>query len=540
MRTTPHTLAAAAFAAIVLTGCGGGGGGGSSDFATPGGGTGSGGGNSGGGATTSDFDRGVFSNPSVFKDFCAVPRGGSRPDVAGTTEDENDWLRAWSNDLYLWYDEIQDEDPAAYGTAAYFDLMKTFETTPSGAAKDQFHFTYDTDEWERLSQTGVSAGYGLELAILRASAPREIVVAFVEPNSPASTSGFARGDEIIRIDGVDAVNDGTQAGVDVINGGLFPGAAGETHNFELVPTGGAPNKTVSVTSADVTADPVPLVDVINTPSGPVGYLLFNTHIATAEEALVDAVDSLVAANITDLVLDLRYNGGGFLDIANELAFMIAGPAAAQGRIFDELLFNDKHPTTNPVTGQALAPDLFHTETQGFTLAAGQALPSLNLNRVFVLSGAGTCSASESIINGLRGIDVEVVLIGDTTCGKPYGFYATDNCGTTYFTIQFSGSNDKGFGDYADGFTPIETPRNGFPADVTGCPVDDDFTRSLGDTGENRLQTALSYIENGSCPATGALVAGSVRKQLPGSRATTSASATDALRAPTIPGAIKRR
>jgi hypothetical protein len=539
MRTAPHTLAAAAFTAFVLAGCGGGGGG--SNAAIPGAGTGSGGGTSGGGATTSDFDRGEFSNPSVFKDFCAVPRGGSRPDVAGTTEDENDWLRAWSHDLYLWYDEIQDEDPAAYTTADYFDLMKTFATTPSGAPKDQFHFTFDTDEWERLSQTGVSAGYGLELAIIRASAPREIVVAFVEPNSPAATSGFARGDEIIRIDGVDAVNDGTQAGVDAINGGLFPGAAGETHSFELAPTGGAPNKTVSVTSADVTTDPVPLVDVINTASGPVGYLLFNTHIATAEEALVDAVDSLVAANITDLVLDLRYNGGGFLDIANELAFMIAGPAAAQGRVFDEILFNDKHPTTNPVTGQALAPDFFHTETQGFTLAAGQPLPSLNLNRVFILSGAGTCSASESIINGLRGIDVEVVMIGDTTCGKPYGFYATDNCGTTYFTIQFSGSNDKGFGDYADGFTPIETPRNGFPADVTGCPVGDDFTVPLGDPGENQLQAALSYIENGSCPASGSLAAGSVRKQLPGSRATTSAAAaSNALRVPSIPGAIKRR
>ncbi|MEM1231571.1 MAG: S41 family peptidase [Pseudomonadota bacterium] len=531
LRARRTGVIASLLGSLLLAGCGGGGGGGSS-VPTPSAGSGNGGGT----ATTSDFDNGVFSNPSVFKDFCANPRGGNRPDLLGSTEDENDWLRAWSHDLYLWYDEIQDEDPAAYQTAEYFDLMKTFASTPSGAPKDQFHFTYDTDEWERLSQSGVSAGYGVELAVVRATPPREIVIAFVEPASPAASAGFARGDEIVRIDGVDAVNDGTQAGVDTINAALFPAAAGERHSFELEPVSGA-TKSVSLISADVTSDPVPVVDVIATGSGPVGYLLFNSHIATAEEALVDAIDTLAAANVTELVLDLRYNGGGFLDIANELAFMIAGPAAAQGRVFDELRFNDKHPSTNPVTGAALAPDFFHTTTQGFTIEAGQALPALNLSRVFVLSGPGTCSASEAIINGLRGIDFEVVMIGEATCGKPYGFYATDNCGTTYFTIQFSGSNDKGFGDYADGFTPRPTPRNGFPADVTGCPVADDFTRELGAQSEERLATALSYIENGSCP-TGSSLSTTVSKALPGNRATISTAT--AVRTTALPGAVKRR
>jgi hypothetical protein len=73
--------------------------------------------------------------------------------------------------------------------------------------------------------------------------------------------------------------------------------------------------------------------------------------------------------------------------------------------------------------------------------------------VFVLTSADTCSASESIVNGLRGAGVTVHLVGSTTCGKPYGFYPQDNCGTTYFAIQFQGVNFLGFGDYADGFTP---------------------------------------------------------------------------------------
>ena len=62
------------------------------------------------------------------------------------------------------------------------------------------------------------------------------------------------------------------------------------------------------------------------------------------------------------------------------------------------------------------------------------LPNLGLNRVYVLASAGTCSASESVINGLRGIDVEVIVLGSSTCGKPYGFTAKDNCGLSYFPV----------------------------------------------------------------------------------------------------------
>ena len=78
--------------------------------------------------------------------------------------------------------------------------------------------------------------------------------------------------------------------------------------------------------------------------------------------------------------------------------------------------------------------------------------------------------------------MEVVLIGGTTCGKPYGFYPTDNCGTTYFTIQFRGENNKGWGEYADGFIPSSSD-NGEDF-VTGCTVADDFTKQLGDQVEN--------------------------------------------------------
>ncbi len=525
--------------AILLGACGGGGGGSSSPpvAATPP--------TPPSASGNSDFAQGRFSEPSIYKDLCANPRTGAGfADQQGTTEDENDWLRAWSHDLYLWYDEIADEDPAQFQTLPYFDLLKSFATTPSGAPRDQFHFTFDTERWLQLSQAGVIAGYGIELAVLSTTPPREVIVAFVETNSPAGTAGLARGDRIVGVDGFDLVSDPSQAAADAINAALSPNQAGESHQFEIQDFDGSNSRNVTLTSSNVVNDPVPIAKVINDSSGPVGYLLFNTHIATAEQALLDAVNALQTASVTDLVLDLRYNGGGFLDIANELAFMIAGPAAAQGRVFDEIQFNDKHPSINPVTGAALAPDFFHTTTQGFSATSGQSLPSLNLSRVFVLTGPGTCSASESIINGLRGIDVEVIMIGEQTCGKPYGFFAFDNCGTTYFTIQFSGSNAKGFGGYADGFIPEIDEDPNDPAVVRGCTVADDLSQPLGETSENRLAAALSYINNGFCPA--GISSNAARNQIPVTKSLPNQSAASqsgtaiASKGAAMPGTVRRR
>ena len=223
------------------------------------------------------------------------------------------------------------------------------------------------------------------------------------------------------------------------------------------------------------------------PNAGTGYLLFNDHIATAESELVDAVNTLKAANVTDLVLDIRYNGGGYLDIASELAYMIAGPANTSGKFFERETFNDRNPFNNTVADNTVD---FHSTTQGFSLASGTALPTLGLSRVYVLTSPGTCSASEAIVNGLRGAGVTVNLVGGTTCGKPYGFYPQDNCNTTYFAIQFQGVNNAGFGDYADGFAP-------------NCVAADDFTHALGDPAENQLRAALGLRNTGTCVAQGA-------------------------------------
>ena len=477
----------------------------------------------------SGFQPGVFLNYNTFYAQCQAPRSGidpatnrAYPDIQGTTTDENNFLRSYSNETYLWYDEITDRDPSAYNdTLEYFDLLVTDELTPSNQRKDKFHFTYDSEEYFQLSQGGVSAGYGAQWAVLSPTVPRDIRIAYTEPNSPATNLAvpLARGAIVTSVDGFDIDTD-TQEGIDALNAALFPSGVGEQHTFGILDLGSVSERTVTMTTASITSAPVQNLDVINTQTGVVGYMSFNDHVATAEQALIDAVDFFNASNngqgIDDLVLDLRYNGGGYLAIASELSYMIAGAAATAGQTFEELQFNDKHPATNPITGQALSPKPFYSQTLGapFNGTPGQALPTLDLPRVYVLTGGGTCSASEAIINGLRGIDVEVIQIGSTTCGKPYGFYATDNCGTTYFTIQFRGVNAKNFGDYTDGFSPDNTPVSEAGTTIPGCSIADDFTEQLGSVQEDRLAMALAYRDGQSCTAPSGLVPGAVQSAQP--------------------------
>jgi carboxyl-terminal processing protease len=443
---------------------------------------------------------GEFASSARFAALCETPRDGIDPgtggpflDAAGTFEDEKLWLRSWTHELYLWYREVPDPDPAGYATPLrYFDVLKTGAVTESGRPKDQFHFTYATDEWQALSRSGVAAGYGVTFSVIESAPPRKVVVAYNEPGSAAADADLDRGAEILSIDGVSVV-DGNDVGT--LNGGLSPGLD-ETHTFVVLDLGAAEPRTISLTSANIESVPVQHVTALDATDGPVGYMLFNDHIATAEDALLAAVTELADAGITDLVLDIRYNGGGFLDIANELAYEIAGPDATRGAFFEELVFNDQYPGIDPFSGRPIEPRPFHDTTVFRSPAeANVPLPSLGLDRVFILTGPGTCSASEAIINGLRGIDVDVIQIGATTCGKPYGFFPWDNCGTTYFTIQFQGVNAKGFGDYADGFSPGGDGGAGLP----GCSVQDDFTHSLGDPAEARLAAALYYRDNGTCP-----------------------------------------
>jgi C-terminal processing protease CtpA/Prc len=411
---------------------------------------------------------------------CEYPGEG---DKQGTLNDELRWLHSYIDDSYLWYRELPANlNLADYTTPLdYFAVLKTPAITASGRAKDRFHFSYPSDVWEAMSTAGVELTYGLTWSHTASGVlPRVWAVAMVEPGSPADVAGLRRGDTLQAVDGVD-FQDTTTAGVAALNAGLSPAAAGDSHKFVLARAG--TSLPVTLTAAKLALAPVQNFKLLQTVGGTTGYVQFHDHNAVAESQLADAFSRFKDARVSDLVLDMRYNGGGYVVLAAELAYMIAGPEATQGKVFEQMQLNDKQ--------KVQPPQLFAATAAGLSPARmkrGTALPALGLKRVTILTTPGTCSASESVINGLRGADIAVTLIGGETCGKPYAFTPTPNCGTTYFSIEMQGTNNKGFGDYADGFQPT-------------CNVSDDLTHEMGDTSEAMLAAALSYRAHGVCPST---------------------------------------
>lgn len=246
---------------------------------------------------------------------------------------------------------------------------------------------------------------------------------------------------------------------------------------------------------------VPQAKVVTSPAGRrSGYIQFNDHAQGAQDDLIDAFRQVRDAGVQDLVLDLRVNGGGFLYIALAAASMVTSPAS-DNLVFESLRYNDKRDAESADAVFHFSGRLQYAESR---YPRGTQLPQLGLKRLYVLATGATCSSSESIINSLRGIDVEVILIGQTTCGKPFGFHRQDNCGYAYFPIEFQGYNAKGFGDYTAGMLPT-------------CRVADNPAVLAGSATDPLLNAALSHMDSGACPAG---TAGLLRSAAPTAEAAT--------------------
>lgn len=470
LRTLRHTMAFAAVAALAA--CGGGGGGSSPPPPSP-----------------------VGVNSGQFAQQCSPTNpyrqdsdAGTNPTV-GTLDIEKRWAREYVNEAYLWYSQVPtvDANALAYSNAnehyasldGYFNAITT---TPN----DRFSFTYPTKAWDDLSQGGLTFGYGIEFSRGSSTPPRNYRVAFVEPGSVAANAGLRRGDTLVSVDGV-SIDDNTSAGVAALNAGISPSTAG-AHRF-VVSRNGATMPAMDLNAGSVALTPVPVTRVHTVGSSRVGYMLFNDHVLPAEGQLINAVNEFRNQSVTDLVVDMRYNGGGYVFLASQLAYMIAGDVQTLNKRFEQYQYNDKRSAeTNSLNSLV---GFFNTSCffdNNFRCTRTEPLPTLNLQRVWVLAGRGTCSASEAMINGLRGIDVDVRIIGGTTCGKPYGFVAKDNCGVSYFPIEFQGVNHKGEGNYANGFSAT-------------CPAADDLSHELGDVNEGMLAAALFNRANGNACST---------------------------------------
>ncbi len=398
--------------------------------------------------------------------------GGSSSESASlplscSASDQKSWLAGHMDDWYFWTALSPKPAPGPYADVlAYLEALR-YTGSDSRFPADRWSYTQGSDAFNSFFTDGMTLGYGLAVAGLELGrdGSKPLLVRYVDPLSPADLRGIRRGDQIISANGRSAAS--IVAADDYA--ALSAASAGETLTVVVRGSDGVDRARV-LTAASYSLSPVTGTTVLQSPGGrPLGYLAVKDMVTQALSPADAAFAQFKAAGVADLVLDLRYNGGGLVSTGATLAGYIAGSRGA-GLNYARLLFNDKHSASN----------------QNFPFAVPGA--ALNLPRVFVLMGRRTCSASEQLINGLRGAGLNVVAIGETSCGKPVGFQPVSNCGTTFSIVNFESVNQVGTGRYFNGLAP-------------SCAVAEDFSVAQASSADPLLAAALRYADSGSCPAT---------------------------------------
>ena len=382
--------------------------------------------------------------------FAAEVRAQSSCGVPG----QNLFVRDALDELYLWYRELPTVDPVRYDSPeAYLDAVRyrpldqSFSYITSRAASDAF---YSDSQY---------IGFGLSTMTIGS----EMRVLQVFDDSPATEAGLARGATITAIGGV-AVAELIATGA--IDGAFGPATEGVEVAITFTTRAGA-TRAANMRKRPVTIPTVSLTKVFDVDGRKVGYLFFRNFVRPSVAALDAAFATLGEAGVTELVLDLRYNGGGLVDVAVHLASLIGGTPTAN-QVFAEYRHNDRNRRRD--------------ETLRFGAPAG----ALGLGRVIVIATQASASASELVINGLKPF-VPVVVVGDRTYGKPVGQYVLPFCDKVLAPVSFSMVNANGTGDYF----------SGLPAD---CQAGDDIGHDLGDPAEASLAEALGYVRSGGCSA----------------------------------------
>jgi carboxyl-terminal processing protease len=369
---------------------------------------------------------------------------------------ENAFVHDTLEDIYFWYRELPDTSPALYPSPeAYLDAVRY---RPLDAT-----FSYISDKVADAAFFSDSqfVGFGLATQVVNGS----IRVADVFEGSPADLAGLARGDTLL------AVNDRSAA--EILAGGgvgaaFGPSEIGFVADVLFLGHGGIRREARMVKTL-VTIPTVSAVQVYDVGAERVGYLLFRNFVGPSDAALDAAFERLRAAGATRLVLDLRYNGGGLISVAQHLASLIGGPRL-NGKVMLQFVHNDKHAELDTVYRFEDAP---------------QALAAKSL---VVVATRATASASELIVNSLRPF-MNVTVVGDATFGKPVGQYGYDFCDKILHPVAFALRNVLGKGDY----------YKGIPSD---CAAADDLNHLMGDPAEASLAEALHFVATGSCSGAG--------------------------------------
>jgi carboxyl-terminal processing protease len=374
------------------------------------------------------------------------------PSYADSVVYVNQKIEKYMRDMYLWYDQLpQQIDPLQFSTPqAFLDAM-VYKPI------DRWSFIITNDEYTRYFVSGKFIGFGFSYSL---DEDDQFRISFVYSQSDLYTAGVRRGWIIEKIDGtaVDTTN---------ISDLIGKKEVGITKTFLFKKPDGS-EVPLSFTKKELVTNTVLYRDTIQVGNKVAGYIVFNGFVTSAKSEISKAFNYFNTNKVTELIFDLRYNGGGDVSIAKYVADILGGNVADK-QPFATMTFNNKHTSLNT--------------TQYFAKNS----QSMNFNTIYFITSRSTASASEDLINGLKPF-VPQKLIGTTTNGKPTGMISTLILGYYLVPITFKMTNKDGYGDF----------YSGLPVDKE---VADDLTHDFGDRHEACLEQALYYIQNGTFKAT---------------------------------------
>ena len=404
----------------------------------------------------------TLSPPSVAPKASQLLASGYPGEAASCTlAGQKLWLDAYMADQYFWSAFRPTPNAAATTLDAYFGSQLFVPT-------DRYSFSQEIVQYTQFVSEATRTGYGYSLAFPD-STQSKLLVRVVEPLGPAAAAGLQRGDTVLAIDGFSPT--------DVVNGSLTNVTTrGITRTFRVETAAGV-IRTLNMVSRNFLLSPVLTDKILMAANGAkVGYLAYQDFSTSSLNALGASFNRFRAAGVTELIVDLRYNGGGSVTVARALASLIGG-AALDGNIFASIRYNALN----------AASDFDYAFAS--TRASLPALPLEGLTQVFFITSPNTASASELVINSLFPFK-NVITIGATTFGKPFGFQPRGTCDTVYSAVNFETFNAAGAGRFT----------SGLPAT---CTVADDLSKALGDPAERRTAAVLGYIQSKTCPAVAA-------------------------------------
>lgn len=362
---------------------------------------------------------------------------------------------------YLWYEDLPNVDPTSFSSQqALLDALR-FQPL------DRFSYLTTVAEEEALFGSSQFVGVGF-----RSQASEDLteqVVLDVFEDGPADLAGLVRGSRIVAVDGVSIA--------DILASGTFSAALGPAevgYEFELTfEQPGGVVVTATLAKDVVTIPPVTAARVFEVNGQNTGYLVFRNFVTPGVAALDQVFAEFRLAGVTQLIVDLRYNGGGLVSVLEHFADLLAS-RVAPSQPFASYEYNDKNPERD----------------RTFFLDSNPPPEALLLDKLVFITTEATASASEMLVNGIPPyLPTATAVVGTPSFGKPVGQLGFTICENVLRPVSFAVVNGLGVGDYFDGL-PVD------------CPAADDTAFGFGETGEESFDAAVHWLEFGFCPQTG--------------------------------------